>query len=1269
MDGTRILRLSLCATLFAAFMSFCCTENSVAQEAEWIWSPQHRKDQVPGVECFFRKRFDLNAPDQGEIMITADDTYEIFVNGKKAATGSGTRRLDRYNISNLLVRGQNIVAVRVENTNGNTAALVARVQVKEKDGNWVSHSTDGSWKSNLKALPLWQLKIYNDSRWQAAQSYGKLGSTIPWDRQEQVQVAEQTDYERFHISRDFDVVRVAEDAEVGSVIAFTINEFGEIIYSREGEALWILDPQKPVEDTSRNRPYCLELKNCQGILALNGSLYVTGDGPDGLGLYRLSDHDVDGTIESIKMLLPFKGKASEHGPHGLTLGPEGLLYVVLGNHTSVEKYAETSPIRQVYEGDVLTPRFEDPGGHAVGIKAPGGVILRTDLDGKKVELVASGLRNSYDLTFNDEGELFTYDSDMESDIGTSWYRPTTLYHVTSGAEFGWRSGWAKWPDYFVDALPGILDTGRGSPTGAVVYDHMLFPPEYQHAVFLGDWSEGRIIACRLKQVGASYVADSEVFLQGDPLNVTDLEVGEDGALYFSTGGRGTAGGMYRITWKNAPLAEKQANMHDPVSRLIRQPQMQSSWARQNIAELKIEMGEQFNKTLIGVAISDENPAEYRTRALQLMHFYGPAPSMELLATLSKSNNEQVRSKVAELLGMSDMTASRDILISMLEDSDRRVRRKACEGLLRSEQTVPLAKLQTILVSDDRFEAWAARRLLERLPELEWREEILTSENQRLFIQGATALLIAYPSQKNAYAILARSSQFMDGFVSDRNFVDLLRVMQLSMVRGKVDPTKIPAFRERIADEFPSGNSIMNRELARLLAYLQIHEIGDRYVEYLNSATPSFTDRLHVALHLGRIKSGFTSKQRLAILEFLESSRNLEGSGGSYDYYLAMAAQDFARSLTSEDAPVVLARGADWPNGAIGALYHLPPKLDSTQLELVKNLDQQIDARDDSAYDQLKSGLVAILARSGDESAMSYLRQVWQQNPERRSDVAMGLALQPDGDNWPYIVSSLSMLSDSFAGDVLEQLTLVNRRPTDPEFYRQVILKGLSLNQSEQKKAVSLLKHWSGFEPDQAKDLDNIAAWQKWYAEQYPDRPPAKLPEPVEGQRWDVEQLMEFLASDEANEASLARGHDVFIKAQCANCHRFDGEGKGLGPDLTAVSKRFSAKEILESIIYPSHVISDQYASSNVTDIRGRQFTGLLTVGANESIGIVQSDGRRIDLTKDSIESIEPSPISSMPNGLLEGLSPQEIADLFAYLRAIDSARVAHRASVRETKQR
>ncbi len=152
------------------------------------------------------------------------------------------------------------------------------------------------------------------------------------------------------------------------------------------------------------------------------------------------------------------------------------------------------------------------------------------------------------MALNADGEVMTYDADMEWDLGLPWYKPTRILHATSGAEFGWRSGTGKWPAYWVDSLPAVLNMGPGSPVGVEFGYGAKFPAKYQRALLALDWSYGTIYAVHLTPEGASYTGTREEFLSRSPLPLTDAAVGPDGALYFTTGGRGTQSELYRVTY-------------------------------------------------------------------------------------------------------------------------------------------------------------------------------------------------------------------------------------------------------------------------------------------------------------------------------------------------------------------------------------------------------------------------------------------------------------------------------------------------------------------------------------------------------------------------------------------------------------------------------------------------------------------------------------------------------------------------------------------------
>lgn len=1266
MTRRKSLRRIFC---FANFTLACAISltHIAAQEAQWIWSPIHNKDDIPHGTCHFRKTVSLRSPEQGTITILADDEYELFVNGRRMGSGGGTADLVEYDVSRYLSRGRNIIGVKVTNTRGTTAGVAARVAIKERDGDWQVFSSDDTWKTNIDVLPLWNTGLYNDSRWDDAQMFGKLGETPPWDIREQVAENEATiSTERFKIDREFDVQELLNDEQTGSLISVAFNEFGHILAGRaDGPLLLIFDSNED-GTPDKVKTYCDKVKNCQGILALNGNVYVTASGPDGEALYRLSDTDRDGTLEDVNALIKFSGVGGEHGAHAITLGPDGMLYVVVGNHANVDApFAETSPFRNYYEGDLL-PRYEDPSGHANDVKAPGGVIIRTDLDGKEVEVVAGGLRNAYDFAFNRLGDMFVHDSDMESDEGTTWYRPTRLYHVTPGGEFGWRSGWAKWPNYYVDNLPEILDTGRGSPTGAAIYNHFAFPTRYQHQLFLADWSRGRILTVELKPNGASYTATSEVFLEGQPLNITDLEVGPDGGLYFVTGGRGSAGGVYRISWKGQ-IPEAVSNLGEGISAAIRQPQLQSAWGRQKIAAVKNSLGETWDPQVIGVARSKSNPWYYRTRALDLMHLFGPPPTDDLLLLLAEDGNEVVRAKAAEMMGLHVNAALRTRLVAMLSDSDRTVRRKACEALTRSEQPVLLEDITPMLVSDDRAEAWAARRLLERIPTEQWRDTILTTKNNRLFIQGALALLVAAPDEANARSVLTRFQAISKGFVSDSDFTDMLRVVQVALQRGEIEPDSVPELAQSLGIEFPSGDRIINRELIRVLAYLQVSEPMDRYLAYLKSEADA-VDRLHLAMHLRFINDGWPDGKRIELLEFLQAAAKQEGAGRGVKEYIAVIETDIARSMSPKDGRVVLARGAEWPGAALGALYGLPTELDEQTIKELTEIDQRVRNDKSEAVKSLRVGIVAVLARSGTEQAMTYLRSTWDAEPEHRQTVAMGLAQAPDGDNWDYLINSLPIVEGPAAREVIIKLQQVGFRPEEPEYVRQVILRGLELKDDGAEDASALLRHWTGFQAASADGSweETMKVWQEWFAKKHPDRPRAELPTPDVSSKWKFEELVEHLTSDLGSQGSVAKGELVFTKAQCAKCHRFGDVGESLGPDLTAISKRFMRKEVLQSILFPSHVISSQHVAKTVVTTTGGSYTGIVGAGASGAKIILQANGEKVIVQANEVEEIVPSPKSAMPEGLLNQLTLEEISNLFAYLGVIPPQSVA-RGRVEDTR--
>jgi putative heme-binding domain-containing protein len=134
----------------------------------------------------------------------------------------------------------------------------------------------------------------------------------------------------------------------------------------------------------------------------------------------------------------------------------------------------------------------------------------------------------------------------------------------------------------------------------------------------------------------------------------------------------------------------------------------------------------------------------------------------------------------------------------------------------------------------------------------------------------------------------------------------------------------------------------------------------------------------------------------------------------------------------------------------------------------------------------------------------------------------------------------------------------------------------------------------------------------------------------------------------AGTGSPAAGRALF-KKHCGNCHVLFGEGTAVGPDLTQAN-RGDAAALLAQLVDPSAVVRKEYASFVAATTDGRVVTGLLVERDPAGITLLDSKNERHRIGLSQLESLEESAVSQMPERLLDGLSPQELRDLFAWLQ-------------------
>ncbi|HEY2252610.1 MAG TPA: HEAT repeat domain-containing protein, partial [Planctomycetaceae bacterium] len=858
----RFFGLGACASIVVLA---CWTESAGAQQtvdAKWVWFDEgNPAETAPAGKVWFRKEYRAEEPSTGSAIVACDDEFVLWVNGQKVGQGGGQKSF-LFNLNGIVGRGTNVFAVEATNKSGK-AGLFIDAEIRGQGGHRIPCDTGAGWVATRDAPQgdAWLKPHFDEAKWKPVKVIAGHGDS-PWK-----EIAFTFgDLDRFQLPPGFEIKRIAEKELVGSLVSMTWGNRGRLIACAERKPLVSVIDSDGDGSYDKVIEYSDKLKNCQGLCTVGDDLYAVGDGPQGPGLYRLPDRDHDDKADEVVLLNKPKGGMGEHGPHDVVLGPDGWLYHNLGNHAWIQHTPEpTTPCRNWEEGNLLEPAFEDAGGHAVGIKAPGGTIWRFSPDGKKWWAETNGFRNHYDICFNQQGDLFTFDSDMEWDVNLPWYRPVRINHCIPGAEFGWRSGAKIWPDNYFDSLPTTIDIGRGSPTGVVFYEHMQFPEKYRGAMLNCDWSMGRIIVGYLERNGATYKGKWDNLVTGNPLNVSDIEVDRDGSVVFCTGGRNTEGGIYRVSYAAGAGKTPKAPAAETLDDALALPQPQAGWSRELAIGIKAKLGEDW-ATGLTKAVKTGTPAQ-KVRALTLLTQQGPKPDGKLLIEAAGDADASVRQFAVLLLGDHPTPETAAALSKLLGDKNPLTARRACEAFVRAGLEAPVEPVVRLLASDDRWLRFAARLALERVPVQNWKATVLAHKDPKVVLLGLLALHRTASSGLSAEeaAKVLEAMPHTDAQV----LMDWTRMLQLTLLRG--GPSIVSAkLRDMISKAYtqsatsPSRRvAVMNgvgvtpigvtAELARLVAMAQV-PLTSALVAELDRKPGSPQEQIHYALCLRYLKT-------------------------------------------------------------------------------------------------------------------------------------------------------------------------------------------------------------------------------------------------------------------------------------------------------------------------------------------------------------------------------------------------------------------------------
>jgi putative heme-binding domain-containing protein len=858
------------------------------------------------------------------------------------------------------------------------------------------------------------------------------------------------EYHGLRVPDGFEVTEFADGKLANDIFCLTVDPRGRVVVSGQGYIRILVD-----DDGDGRADRAIEFANgpkdgAQGLLWEGSSLYFTGDG--GLRRYREGpDGKAGGEPELIRA---FK-TGGEHDAHAIRRGPDGWLYFLCGNMAGVDKtYAQlpTSPIKEPVAG----------------------CVVRFTPDLKACEVVADGFRNPYDMDFNLDGELFTFDSDNERCVSLPWYEGTRVYHVLPGGHHGWRAPqlgqfWRLSP-YACDVVAPVADLGRGSPTGVVCYRHVQFPEEYRGGFFLLDWTFGRVWFVTLQRRGATYTCTKRVFLQA---------VGENGFaptaaavhpltgdLFLSIGGRGTRGAVYRVRYPRGLRPFKETEL---ASLRVRSRSL--DWR----PELEKELPRQASGT----------DALERLRALQDLRrhhsHFGAATVREAVRANWDHADRYVRTAVADLVATLD-GGERQALGEQAKTALERTTFGL--GTYASDPAAVVTGVAGVVT--DRSAGVEARLAAVRLLQLS--------------LGGVTAA----PARGTAW----------EGY----------------SVRGRpVDKERAAVALAALREVFPTGHADVDREVSRTLAMLEDDAPAtlERVAGRLGAESHPVED-IHYLVVASRLRAprtaALTARTAAALLALDEKIERLHLSRDNH--WPLRLAETYAE-LARKDAGLHAALLAHKEFGRPGhVLFARSPGFDRRRAaEVFLN-----HAEKDTDY-PWSPALVELLGSLPEERSLPVLRRLWEHGGLEETILSL-LARKPQAEDRERFLAGLGspqLATVRLCLEALEKLPDRNDSATLLALVRA--LRRLSDAREEKpvrEQLARLLQRLTG----QEKPGTDRDAWAAWLAKEYPDLA-AKLGD-VDG--VDVAAWNKRLAGVDWSRGEAGRGRGVFVRASCSSCH-------------------------------------------------------------------------------------------------------------------------------------
>jgi putative membrane-bound dehydrogenase-like protein len=931
----------------------------------------------------------------------------------------------------------------------------------------------------------------------------------------------------------------------------------------------------------------------EGGLWHNGALYIIS----APYLWRLEDLDDDGVADKRDKILgsmEFDGRANQHGPY---LGPNGRLYFS-GGHFGYDLVGID--------------------GTRSGFSRAAGIFSCWP-DGSDVQVEGQGGVNPVDIVFTANGDMLSTCAIFDSFGGQ---RHDALIHWMSGGLTQRVYGSPLLPDTGL-RLPAVSRWGQVAPAGLMRYRGQSFGEAYRDTLFACQFNSHKVVHVRLEPRDGSFVTVEKDFLSSASVGFHPADILEDAdgsLLLLDTGGwlswgcpfsknakPEIKGAIYRIQRKGSPVQQDPRGLTlvwdslepEGLVQLLKDPRQV---VRDRAAETLIEMGEVVLDEITS-AISNSTETAYRKRCLWLVSRLGGKRGMEVLQEALLDLDPGMRQVAARSLGRLKNMSAVEPLARLLDDPSPFVQAAAATAIGQLGDKAALPSLFDKLDSVDSLHTRHA--FVYALIEIEDPVGVASylSDDTHPYRQRiALRVLAALGSDLAAAKVvpLLRSS--------DSNVRQEARRMISN--RKELKDEILQVFRELVAEhEGVAANEQLIEGI--VMAYAQDDAFQTILLEILASKEITSEVQGQVLAALGFLDDFPQPLEKCVLLglnrgasevreEALNIARRFEISQPVLAAVSLLAKNEDESPVTRASAMQVLAKHQGYLSDASFAFLVKLLTGEQTPVILGRQAAQALGSlRLHSLKEPQSDAMIQTIAGARSFYLPSLIRPFAlgrEQNAPEESVI--------DDAAW-------NLLGEKLAAALEQSPGLISLQPGQ----RQEIIKAFAdANEGALAALSGVLKNgFSGQKEQESK----------------------------------IKSLLDILDSGNASHGRVLF-HDQ--RVSCGACHRIEGQGGQLGPNLTKIGRIRQPRDLLEAILYPNSTVVNGYEHYVLETIDRESYGGIIQRETKDAIYLKNASMRNVRVARSQIHRVTISPISVMPSGLNQLLSQQELLDLVAFLQ-------------------